>query len=99
MARFTLLSRRAVPRRLGGAVLPLPALEIMAPAKAQASGPLPTRYVVCYGGQSTGGFKVPGDLITPTADGVNYEITRGLKPIGELQMKEHVGIVSGLKIP
>jgi hypothetical protein len=100
MARFT-LQRRSVLRGMGGVALALPALEAMAPPRRAhaAAAELPRRYVVCYGGLSVGGYKAPWDYTVPKTTGPDYELTRGLAPIGQLQVKPYVGIVSGLTIP
>jgi hypothetical protein len=72
----------------------------MFPARntAAAAGP-PKRFVLCYGGVSVGGYSAPWDEVTPSGVGSGYEITRGLLPIKNFQIKSDVGIVSGLRIP
>src|SRR5688572_508815 len=91
------IHRRTVLRGTGVA-LGLPALELMAPRSA-AAAPLPKRYVVAYGGVSTGGYKPPYEYITPATAGTGYEVTVGLEAVAKHGVKAEVGIVTGLKIP
>lgn len=99
MARFQ-LTRRSVLRGAGGVTLALPALEIMSQGRRAAAAATDNKYyAVCYGGISVGGYQKPWDLVTPTKTGAAYEITRGLEPIANLQVKDEVGLVSGLKVP
>src|SRR5205823_906704 len=41
----------------------------------------------------------PPDMITPTRTGKDYEITLGLKAVGDYSVKADMGLVSGLTIP
>src|SRR5262245_60963276 len=94
------LDRRAVLRGLGGAILPLPALEIMAPRPVRGAGTAAKRFILCYGGCSVGAFtRPPWDLVVPARTGPGYDIPRGLRGIQDFQVQADVGIVSGLKIP
>src|SRR5262245_37228835 len=92
------LNRRALLRGAGGAALALPALEIMSGGPRSAAAAAPKRFIVCYGGISVGGYSKPHDAVTPTTTG-RYETTPGLRAAAELQVKDEVGIVSGLNVP
>jgi hypothetical protein len=98
MSRFR-LSRRTLLRGLGGVALGLPALEIMAPARARAqSAALPRRFVLLYGGTSQGADGNP-PFVAPSVVGAGYELTRALTPIGTYGVQSDVSVVSGLKVP
>src|SRR5262245_58309506 len=109
MAGFK-LQRRTILKGIGGAVLALPALEIMHPGRARAAEP-PRRFVVIYGGLSVGADDNP-DLITPDNAGLGYDLKRALLPLGAgalpvnpglggqgYDVQQHTSIVSGLKLP
>ena len=95
MKRFT-LHRRAVLRGLAGTAVSLPLLELMldsAPARAAAP---PPRYLVTFGGLSTGN----PNLIVPAKAGVDYDVKRALAPLATLNnVKNDVSVVSGLRLP
>ncbi len=94
------LNRRSFLRGLGGFGVALPALEIMgrsSSARAQAAA-IPKRYVVAYGGTSTGGLEGT-DLVTPSKLGPGYDLPYGLKPIGELAVQDEISVITGLKLP
>lgn len=98
MTRFR-LPRRAFLKGLGGFGVALPALEVM--QSANAATPAPKRFIVSYGGLSTGNI-VSGtstNYLTPKTVGAGYEITQGLAEVGTLGMRDHMSIVSGLKVP
>ena len=93
MKRFT-LPRRAVLRGLAGTAISLPLLEPMLDgAKARAATPPPLRYLVTFGGLSTGN----PDLIVPSTVGANYDVKRALAPLANV--KNDVTVVSGLRLP
>ncbi len=91
-------SRRAVLQGLGGFCVALPFLEFFSSkAHAHADG-VPQRYMIGFGGCSTGGYG--RDMIVPAAEGpLAGQLTRGLAPLGDLDMTDSVSIVSGLEIP
>ncbi len=110
MASFH-LSRRNLLHVLGGSALALPSLEFFAPrrATAGAAGP-PKRFAIAYGGVSIG--TRGRDNVVPSAEGTNYELKRGLSPLGAgplpsdpglggngFDVQAHVSVVSQLKIP
>jgi hypothetical protein len=98
MSRFA-LDRRTFLRGLGGIAVALPALQIMHPSKVANGapvGPRPKRFVISYGGCSIG---TRTNLVVPVAVGSAYEMTRGLKAIADLGIRDDVSIVSGLEIP
>ncbi len=72
--RTRLLSRRSVLKGMGGAVVGLPGLELM--AQAQPAGAKKNRYVMAFGGLS------PMSAYPPTTLGSKYELTLGLRPLG-----------------
>jgi hypothetical protein len=93
MPRFT-LPRRAVLRGLAGAAVSLPMLELMQQSpRARAQTPLPTRYLVTFGGLSTG----HPDLIVPDTVGTDYDVKRALAPLADV--KADVSVLSGLVLP
>lgn len=95
MKRFT-LGRRAVLRGLGGTAVALPFLEIMQPRAAHAQTAKPIRYIVTFGGLSTGN---PG-WIVPSKVGADYDLKRALAPLaGFGGVKSQVSVVSGLRLP
>jgi hypothetical protein len=93
----TPLSRRTVIRGAGIA-LALPPLEAMAPA-GRARAAVPSRFVIAFGGTSTGGLGKPDEIVAPAAVGPGYAATGTLAPLAELGVTADVGIVSGLAIP
>src|SRR5262245_43213933 len=109
MARFV-LSRRAVLRGAAGAAVALPPLEIVCPRGARAAAAaIPKRFMASWGGVSHGGCNQPieNNMVIPKKLGAGYELTRGLMPLGDAtyaggvsgNVRNDVGIVSGLKIP
>src|SRR5688572_24490586 len=97
------LSRRAVLRGAGGAVVGLPLLEIMFDGKsAHAQAALVSkRYLVCFGGQSLGadGDALHNDYV-PNTVGTNYDLKSALAPLGGYSsIKDEITVVSGLRIP
>ncbi len=74
--QFTQINRRAFLRGLGGAVMALPHLDIMAAATKAAEVPM---RMVCVG--TNFGF-VP-KLFFPTETGTNYALPELLKPLGK----------------
>jgi len=93
MKRFT-LHRRAALKGLAGAAVTLPLLEVMraAPAHAQAM-PAPKRYLVTFGGMSSGDPR----LIVPSGVGPGYDVPRALAPLTGVQ--NDVSVVTGLRLP
>jgi hypothetical protein len=104
------LQRRTILKGIGGAILGLPALEIMHPGRARAAAP-PRRFVVIYGGSSLGADGSPA-LVTPDNPGLDYDLKRALLPLGAgalpanpglggegYDVQQHASVVSGLKIP
>jgi hypothetical protein len=103
------LDRRTVLRGLGGAVVALPFLECMRPAKA-ADAP-PRRFALVFAGQSIGGdgwardqqqiggrrFTEAGHFIVPDATGRGFPLTTPLQPLAAL--RDEFSLVSGLRIP
>lgn len=100
MPRFK-LSRRAVLKGAGGAVVALPLLEVMMDggrAAAQTASAIPKRYLVCVGGHSLcGGNSKVTDHVVPTNTGPGYDLKTALMPLSGVQSE--VTIVSGLQIP
>ncbi len=95
MKRFK-LGRRALLRGLAGAALPLPWLEAMSPPTARAQAALlPKRYVVTFGGLSSG----DPSLIVPDTLGAGYDVKRALAPLMELNVRDEVSVISGLRMP
>src|SRR5438309_219312 len=94
------LPRRAVLKGLGGAAVALPALEIMldSSGKAYASGStIPSRYVVCFDGQSLGADRDTGpSQYIPDVVGPGYDLKPALAPLAAVQ--GDVSVVSGLHI-
>src|SRR5688572_3337169 len=94
------LSRRTVLRGLGGFAVALPALEIMGPSRASAdTGAPPKRFMVSFGGVSTGADSHAVDMMAPDIVGKGYDLKRALLDIGELGVQDDISIVSGLKLP
>lgn len=90
-------ARRLLLRGFGGAVVALPALELLASRSARAAGP--RRFLLAYGGTSLGGDGSSANNVIPTVAGPDYDVTRGLAPILTANVKKDVGVVSGLKVP
>src|SRR5262245_48369911 len=105
------LSRRACLRGLGGAVVPLPALEAMlntsGTAYAQDASPVAKRYVVCFGGMSLGaGHDNSRPPVIPMNAGRDYDLPIALQPFAGLPslqnnqpVQNEISVVSGLRIP
>ncbi len=90
-------TRRRVLRGLGGLCMSLPFLEYFAPRPAHAAPP-PKRYVFMFAGFSIGSYG--GDQMAPPVEGpLTQNLTRGLMPLGDLGVSDHVSLVSGLEIP
>lgn len=104
------LKRRTILKGIGGALLALPALEVMSsrPAAAQQA---PRRLVIIYGGMSKAADG-RADLLTPDTVGPDYDLKRAALALGSgalpsnpgvggmgYDVKQHASIVSGLKIP
>jgi hypothetical protein len=85
-------------------MLALPALEAMVGNKAQAQA-APTRYFVSFCGTSIGthtSSTAHGDLFVPDTFGADYELTRALAPLGDVEggsVRDEVSVVSNLLIP
>jgi hypothetical protein len=92
------LSRRTVLRGAGGAAVALPALEIMGLGERRAHAAPPARFVLSYGGISTGAYR-PDDELVPATVGRGYDVRRALKPLGEMGLRDDVSVVTGLLIP
>lgn len=94
------LSRRAMLRGVGGAVMALPMLEIMLetePALAQ-NGTL--RYGVFFAGQSMGADNdSTHNLWVPDAVGPGYDLKTATQPFATHDVQDEITIVSGLEIP
>lgn len=91
-------TRRSILRGAAGACLALPALEIMQPRGAKAGGTgIPSRYLVMFGGISTG--RDGTDNIVPDVTGGGYDLKLGLQPLGELNVQSEVSVVSNLLTP
>ncbi len=95
MTRVRALPRRTFLRGAGGIALALPALEIMRSspsARAGGGGSSVARYVNSYVGVSSGRSHyiddtcctelLQSDRITPDAEGPDYDLKQGLKPLG-----------------
>jgi hypothetical protein len=94
------LRRRTFLRGLGGIALALPALEAMAPRRAEAAVP-PKRYVYTYCGASTGrkiGDKLM-DAVAPVDVGLDYTPSPALQHAVSFGVMDALSVVSGLKIP
>lgn len=98
--RLRRLDRRTVLRGIGGVAVGLPALEIMdlAAPGAWAATP-PRRFVLSYGGISTGADGRSGDNVVPGAVGKHYDVKRGLRALVDLGIRDDVSVVSGLRVP
>ncbi|MEM6958139.1 MAG: DUF1552 domain-containing protein [Myxococcota bacterium] len=101
------LTRRALLRGLGGVACALPALELFGD-EAQAQDDRPPRFVLLYGGMSTGRDNQPRSLIRPENLGAGYDLPRALLPLGGGALpwggmgddvQDDVSIVTGLKVP
>ena len=93
------LPRRTLLRGLGGVTLALPFLEIMQPRRvAAAPGDTPRRYLYSFAGSSLG-MDATTNMVAPKMEGLGYDMSRGLQPIADLGVQQHVSVVSGLKIP
>jgi hypothetical protein len=99
---ITPLSRRTVLRGLGGVGVALPALEAMEIATrgraARAQAAKPRRFVLSYGGTSTGAY-AGGDELVPATVGRGYDVRRALKPLADLGIRDDVTVVTGLVLP
>jgi hypothetical protein len=98
------LDRRTLLKGIGGTVLALPFLEVMADrtSRARAADPsIPKRYIVCFGGQSLGADNDPiHNMYVPTTIGANYDLKTALAPLANYNtIKNEITVVSGLKIP
>lgn len=94
------LSRRAVLRGVGGAVVGLPLLEIMLESQPAHAQTPPSRYLVMFAGQSLGADGDPvHNLIVPDATGPGYDLKTATMPLADFDVQEEVTIVSGLDIP
>lgn len=100
------LSRRSFLAGTGGAALCLPLLESMMPraARAGGSGGIPTRYVFCYAGTSSGRYATPneGEVLVPDAYGdlaTTGAAMQSLQPLFEEGVESDVSLVSNLLIP
>ncbi len=93
MPRFT-LQRRAVLRGLAGTAVSLPLLELMLDgSRARAQVATPQRYLLTFGGLSTG----HPDLIVPDTIGTGYDLKRALAPLANVTAD--VSVLSGLRLP
>lgn len=92
------IPRRSFLRGLGGVAVGLPALEIMGAGRAFAQA-APKRFVVSFGGISTGADGTDDDLCVPDGTGPGYEVRPALSPLTELGIAGEVSLVSGLLIP
>jgi hypothetical protein len=94
------LSRRAVLRGLGGAVVALPLLEIMLESDKALAGTQQRRYGVFFAGQSMG---ADGDdvhnLFVPDMVGQGYDLKTATEPFSTYDVANEITIVSGLSIP
>jgi hypothetical protein len=98
------LPRRTFLRGIGGTMIALPALEIMLNrhGDAYAAGDrIPRRLLVAFNGQSLGHDGDPvHNLYAPDMVGPNYDLKTATMPLGNYgNIKDHVTIVSGLRIP
>ncbi len=91
------LDRRTLLRGMGGVAVGLPALEIMGPGARSAHAAGPARFVLSFGGISTG--RSEGNEFAPTAVGRNYDVRRPLKPLVDAGIRDDVSVVSGLLVP
>src|ERR1700712_2034765 len=87
------LHRRAVLKGLAGTALSLPLLELMLESPAHAQQLPPKRYLVTFGGMSSG----DPTLIVPNSVGRDYDVKRALAPLSTV--KNDVSVVSGLRLP
>ena len=97
------LHRRAFLAGIGGTVVGLPLLECMldshAEVLAQTGEPLPTRYIICFGGHSLGADNDSiHNMYVPDTVGPNYDLKLALEPLAEQQIQDHVSVISGLEI-
>ena len=97
------LHRRTFLTGLGGTIVGLPLLECMlnkhGDAFAQTGEPIPTRFIVCFGGHSLGADNDPvHNMFVPDTVGPNYDLKLATQPLGDHGVQEHVTVVSGLEI-
>ena len=94
------LSRRAVLRGLGGAMMSLPLLEMMLDSKPALADSPPNRYIVLFGGQSMGADADPQhDGFVPDQLGSGYDLKTATQPFADYDVGGEITIVSGLDIP
>lgn len=109
------LSRRSVLRGAAGAVVGLPMLEAMIGSRdaLAATGSLsPTRFLLCFGGQSLGAGGATGPSATYIPNAPNgssdYDLKTALAPFGLAEFKKpgdgslvksEITVVTGLRIP
>lgn len=97
------IDRRAFLRGAGGAALSLPLLDAMFARRAEAAGTPPKRYIIMYCGQalqseSGGTAGGPFEIFKPTQAGtLSSPLKLALSPLESL--KEHLAVISGLRIP
>jgi hypothetical protein len=98
--------RRSFLKSAGGAMLALPALEIMMPSAKAGGSTAPLRYIVAFCGASIGrrdGAYAPSgettDLFVPDTIGAGYDVKRATQPLLDHAVTDEVSIVSGMKIP
>jgi hypothetical protein len=101
-----MLSRRTMLRGIGGAALALPFLESMLPRTARAGGQaaIPTRYVFCYAGTSTGRYltETEGKILEPSTFGALTDVgadMHSLQPLVTEGVLGDVSLVSNLLVP
>src|SRR5260370_16304795 len=96
------INRRLFLKGLGGAMVALPALEILLDSRRGARAQtLPTRYRVCFAGDSLGADfdPLPNEYV-PDIVGPNYDLKRALAPLANYNnVKNEITVVSGLSIP
>lgn len=91
------IHRRAFLRGAAGAAIALPALESFT-GSAHAGGlGAPQRYLLAFGGISTGRDGTDG--IVPDIIGAGYDLEPGIAPLGDFGVQDDVTVVSGLLTP
>jgi len=96
-AQKTGLSRRAMLRGAAGVAVALPFLDAMTQTASAQAGTATKRYVVMFAGVSTG-RDGGGTVLTPSALGRDYTLTRPLQGLGTQGVKNDVALVTNLTI-
>ncbi len=102
-----IVDRRSFLKGMGTLLVGLPLFDFMlennGEALAATGGAIPQRLIIMYNGISIGfGDINKPELVSPTITGVGYELTEGLKALGDAEfvgLKNYTSVVSNLYIP